>query len=169
MNGQARRAIATRVFALLGLALAVCIGLMGTGQASAAVPSTTPNSYYDNKVEKSVLQDTEQGQNTEFVVLMNEQADLSSAYGMKDQNERGWFVYNTLRATADRSQAPLKAMLAQRNVGYHSYWAANMLVVRGDRSLVDSLAARSDVKVIESNRSFQGISDPVGMQNSPVD
>src|SRR3954453_4232858 len=157
--------------ALLCLCAAACAAILAGGmEASAGLP---PNGYAltsaVQKVEPRVLDDTASGQNTEFLVLMNEQADLTAAYGMKDQDARGWVVYNTLRATADRSQASLKAALSQRNIGYQSYGAANMLLVRGDRSVVDNLAARSDVKVIESNDSFKGFNDPVGMQNSPID
>ena len=37
------------------------------------------------------------------------------AYGMKDQDARGWFVYNTLTQHAARTQAGLQAFLtAQR-------------------------------------------------------
>ena len=42
-------------------------------------------------------------------------------------------------------------MLASRGVGYRSFWVANVIIATGDRSLVDALAARSDVKSIESN------------------
>jgi len=37
------------------------------------------------------------------MVLLSEQADLSAAYTMKDQDARGWYVYNTLRAHAEKN------------------------------------------------------------------
>jgi hypothetical protein len=36
-------------------------------------------------------------------------------------------------------------------VSYEPRWAANVIVARGDRSLVEALAARPEVSVIESN------------------
>jgi serine protease AprX len=94
-------------------------------------------------------------------VLLSEQADLSQAYSMRDQDARGWYVYNALKATAERSQRAMRAALEATGVFYKSYWVANMLVVTGNRALVNSLSARSDVRAIESNRSFKGIDDPV--------
>ena len=51
-------------------------------------------------------------------------------------------------------------MLKAQGVAYRSFWAANMLVVTGNRALVDALAARADVARLESNRPFKGIDDP---------
>ena len=71
---------------------------------------------------------------------------------MRDQNARGWYVYRTLKQTADRTQAPVKAC-SRRGHAVRSFWGANVIFARGDRALVQSLAARPDVKVIESNDS----------------
>ena len=152
-----------RAAALFGLALAVCLGLAGGGgKAAAGLPTAgSLPGRYDGKVERRVLDDTANGKSTGLVVLLAEQADLSPAYAMRDQDARGWFVYNALKATAERSQAGIRAMLTARGVSYKPFWVANMLVVSGDRALVESLAARSDVRLIESNDSFKGISDPV--------
>ena len=81
----------------------------------------------------------------------SDQADLSAAYAIRDQDARGWYVYRTLRRHAARTQAPIRALLESRNVSYEPRWAANVIVVQGDRSLVEALAARPDVSVIESN------------------
>ena len=70
---------------------------------------------------------------------------------MKNQNARGWYVYRTLKKEAARTQAPIKAMLASRGVPYRSFWVANVIMATGDRSVVNALAARSDVKSIESD------------------
>ena len=50
-------------------------------------------------------------------------------------------------------------MLDAQGVSYKSFWVANEIVVHsGGRALVDSLAARSDVKVIEANDSSNWLS-----------
>src|SRR5690349_17998150 len=94
--------IAARVLAFLALALAICIGFLGGGgQAAAGVPSLSLPSgrgLPPGKIERAVLEDTTNGKSASFVVLMAEQADLSAAYGMRDQDARGWYVYNTLTA-----------------------------------------------------------------------
>ena len=99
------------------------------------------------------------GSDSSFIVELTQQADLSKAYSMKDQDARGWYVYRTLKQTAEKTQGPLKAMLDKQGVSYRSFWVANELVVHsGGRALVDSLAARSDVKVIEANDSSNWLS-----------
>ena len=64
---------------------------------------------------------------------------------MKDQDARGWFVYNTLAQHAARTQVGLQSFLKAQGVVYESFWAANMLVATADRQLVGLLADRADV------------------------
>ena len=49
------------------------------------------------------------------------QADVSAAYSIKDQDARGWFVYNTLSEHAARTQAYLKTFLGERGITYQSF------------------------------------------------
>src|SRR4030095_12853621 len=88
------------------------------------------------------------------------QADLSAAYAMANQDERGWYVYNTLTQHAAHTQAGLQEFLKSNGATYKSFWAANMIVADADRVLVDKLAARSDVGRIDSNLSTRWIEDP---------
>ena len=119
----------------------------------------TPMAGYTGKVQNRVLSDTSAGSQSSFIVELKQQADLSKAYAMKNQDARGWYVYRTLKQTAEQTQGPLKAMLDQQGVSYRSFWVANELVVHsGGRALVDSLAARSDVNVIEANDSSNWLS-----------
>ena len=41
---------------------------------------------------------------------------------MKDQDARGWYVYRTLKREADRTQAPIRALLEAQGVSYKSFW-----------------------------------------------
>ena len=98
---------------------------------------------YTGKVQNRVLSDTSAGRDSSFIVELTQQADLSKAYSMKDQDARGWYVYRTLKRTAEQTQAPLKAMLDAQGVSYRSFWVANEIVVhQGGRALVDTLAAQ---------------------------
>ena len=56
---------------------------------------------------------------------------------MRDQDARGWYVYRTLREHAARTQAPILAQLRRAACRYRSFWAANVVMTEGDRSLVD--------------------------------
>ena len=132
----------------VGLVAALALVLAGFG----VLPGETgANNGSSPKISSQVLRDTAGGSETQVVVYLGDQADLSAAYAMRDQDARGWYVYRTLREHAARTQAPIIAQLGARGVPYRSFWAANVVMTEGDRSLVDSLAARADVKSIESD------------------
>jgi serine protease AprX len=114
---------------------------------------------FASKISNDVLQATANGERTSFIIFLEDQADVSSAYNMADQNARGWYVYNTLTQHAALTQAPIIHQLEAGGVSYTPFWAANMIVAEGDRSLAESLAARPDVKVIESNDVTDWIQD----------
>jgi serine protease AprX len=114
-----------------------------------------------DKVASQVLRDTANGDSTSIVILLTDQADLSAAYAMENQDARGWYVYNTLTQHAERTQVGIKDFLKSAGVSYQSFWAANMIVATADRSLVDKLAARADVARVDSNAPTRWIEDPV--------
>ncbi|MGZ5512882.1 MAG: S8 family serine peptidase, partial [Chthoniobacterales bacterium] len=112
------------------------------------------------KIAPEVLVDTAAGSKAPVVILLAEQADVSAAYGIKDQNARGWFVYNTLTQHAARTQALLRAFLEAKGISYQSFWAANMIVATADRAQIEAIAARDDVARIDSNRATRWIEAP---------
>src|SRR5207247_5019474 len=71
----------------------VMIVLFALGKASAQ-PRTA--SAPKNKIAPEVLADTAGGKSASVIFLLADQADVSVGYGMKDQDARGWSVYNTL-------------------------------------------------------------------------
>src|SRR5213078_2723661 len=89
------------------------------------------------KIAPEVAEEITNGGTTSVVIMMAEQADVSAAYAMKDQDARGWFVYNTLTQHARRTQAGLQAFLSAAGVNYQSFWVANMIVATADRRLVE--------------------------------
>jgi serine protease AprX len=97
---------------------------------------------------------------------MKDQADLGAAAAIADQDARGWYVYNRLRQEAARTQADLRSQLDADGVPYKAYWAANMIVAQGDRSVVDDVAARSDVQVIEPNAVVDGLDGEDGPETT---
>ena len=141
-NTQGGDAVPGRLKLAITLALAGLIVGATPVLASTGSHGQTPMAGYTGKVQNRVLSDTSAGGNSSFIVELKQQADLSKAYSMKNQDARGWYVYRTLKQTAEQTQGPLKAMLDQQGVSYRSFWVANELVVHsGGRALVDSLAA----------------------------
>jgi subtilisin family serine protease len=131
----------------------VALFVLGVG----VVPSETRATDASVKISGRVLRDTAGGAVAPIVVYLRDQADLSRAYAMRDENARGRYVYRTLKAEAARTQASLRAWLRSRDAPYRSFWAANVILSRADRALVDRLAARRDVRLIESGRGFDGL------------
>src|SRR5947209_3001089 len=112
------------------------------------------------KIAPGVLAETATGGTDSIVIMLADQADVTAAYEMNDQDARGWFVYNTLTQHAARTQAGLRAELDARGVSYQSFWAANMIVTAADRALIESLAARNDVARIDSNNPAHWVEPP---------
>ena len=103
MRGRTKIAI---VLALAGLIAAVAPVL-----ASSKSQGPRPITGYTGKVENRVLSDTARGREASVMIHLTQQANLSAAYGMKDQDARGWYVYRTLKREADRTQAPIRRLL----------------------------------------------------------
>jgi hypothetical protein len=99
----------------------------------------------------SKMSDSPEG-TADFIIVMKEQADLRPAYGISDWNARGEYVYQMLLATAERSQAGIRAELAQDGIVYRPFIATNGLLVRaGTLELANQIAARSDVAFLMAN------------------
>lgn len=121
--------------------------------ADSPVPGALSLPTLPNGVDPQVYADlkTAEKGTTQFIVYMKAQADLSAAFGMEDWSARGQYVLDTLKATADASQARLKADLDAAGASYESHYIVNALIVDGDRILVDQIAARGDVAYIGVN------------------
>lgn len=149
---------------LLLLALPATAGpLPGLGAPAHAHPAAlfpVPGKGPVDKIDPGVLADTAAGKPASVVIMLADQADVSAAYTMKDQDARGWYVYRTLTSHAVRTQAGLVALLKAQGVAYQSYWAANMIVTTVDGPLLNRLAARPDVAQVDSNRPQRWIEDP---------
>ncbi|MEW5987396.1 MAG: S8 family serine peptidase, partial [Chloroflexota bacterium] len=107
------------------------------------------------RIDPRLLSDLEaaaDGQ-ADFIVVMAEQADLSAAYAISDWNARGQYVYDTLKATADRTQAAIRALLESQGVAYRPFLTSNSLLANGDMELINTIAARADVAFLLANAS----------------
>ncbi len=119
--------------------------------------AAAPN--WQAKVDPWILQTSSSGQ-AEFLVYLNEQADLSHASQLSTKLEKTTYVFTTLSRLANRTQAPIIRGLESQGVAYRPYWIANMIWVQGDQSLVQSLAQRADVAHLYANPSVH-LDDPL--------
>jgi serine protease AprX len=105
----------------------------------------------EKKIEPWVIESTRAGAEAEFFVVLERQADLSSAKALKSKLAKGTLVFQALLRTAQESQRPILAELDARGVEYQSFYVVNAILVKGDRTLAEMLAARPDVKRIDAN------------------
>ncbi len=107
------------------------------------------------KVEVSVLQALSYSHTTDVVITLSEKANLDAAYLIRDWEERGWYVYNSLRETADRSQKPIIALLEKQGVSYQAFYAGNEIAVfDADAETLALLNGESAVAHIRSPRTI---------------
>ena len=135
---------------LVGVLLsASTLPLLAAGPAE----NKAPQAPWQSKVDPWVLATAANaaGGETEFLVFLADQADLSAAAALSTKLEKGRYVYETLTQKAAATQGPLIAALKARGVAYRPYWVANMIWVRGDLATVQALAARADVAHLYAN------------------
>jgi subtilisin family serine protease len=93
----------------------------------------------------------------EFLVVLQDQADLSGADLMGTKEEKGKFVYETLLSKARETQSPLLEWLEDRGAEYKQFYIVNAILVKGARDLAIELAARAEVDRVEGNPQLRGI------------
>jgi serine protease AprX len=113
-------------------------------------PAAAPAQALSGKVDPWVVETAAGGQ-TEFLVLLREQADLRGARMLATKAAKGAFVLDALRSTAERTQGPLLRLLAARGAEHRAFWVANMIWVRGGADLVAEVASREDVLHVYAN------------------
>jgi serine protease AprX len=135
-----------------------------------SVPAASDGPWQE-KVDSWLLEQAP-AQQVEFLIVLKEQADLSPTSLLTTREAKGEYVFRTLTQTARRTQAPLLAALTNRGVEHRSYWIANMVWVRGDLSLIQFAAERSDVARIHANPWVKGVENqetPEGVAPADID
>jgi serine protease AprX len=138
-----RRRFSAAFFVLLANAILTGIGLITLAPTSGTASNP--------KIAARVLNETVRGNATEALIVLSEQANLAAAASLPTKAAKGRYVVDTLREVASRTQAPIVALLNKRGIPYQSFWVVNMIQVKGNRALIDELAARADVKQIDAN------------------
>ena len=138
---------------MLGLLSAVLAALgVLAAPASAQQPASDPAS----KIEGALTAALDSKGSTDFMVYFADQADVSGAMEIKDWAQRGQAVMDTLQATANASQAGVKARLDGAGADYRSYWIVNAIYVRnGNADLVNGIAADAEVSSVRTQHVYE--------------
>lgn len=86
------------------------------------------------------------------IILMKEEADLSSLQKSGSRTQRIKDVFNRLVSTAERSQASLLAWLSSEKIKSRSYYISNMIVAEQvSKAQLEAIAQREDVLEVTGN------------------
>jgi serine protease AprX len=107
-----------------------------------------------NKVDPVLLEKTGDGP-VDFIVLLEDQADVTDARNLKTKEEKGQFVFAQLQRTAAETQPALWALIEEAEAPYRSFWVVNALWVSGDEALIQRLAQEETVAWITDNPTYQ--------------
>ncbi|MCP5095536.1 MAG: S8 family serine peptidase [Chloroflexi bacterium] len=92
---------------------------------------------------------------TEFLVMLTTQADLSATSSLSTKLEMGQYVYTQLTAVAQATQPTLITIINNAGAAYRPFWIANMIWVKGDSTLISTLAQQAEVAQIYANPEVQ--------------
>ena len=146
-----------RVFSsllLLAAVVAVVGAIVSSRQAAVAAPARPTGPIQSPKIAPWVMQHTSNGQQSQFFVVLADQADLSAAANLQTKAEKGRFVFQTLSSKAQTTQGPILQWLRERGLEHQSFYIVNAILVKGPRDVAEALAARPDVARVEGNPSI---------------
>ena len=104
------------------------------------------------KIEREVQEMLHTNGHAEAIILLTEQADLSFARQLPSKEAKGAYVFEKLKATAERSQAPLWKILLNAKLSVSPLWIVNAIFVPElDQATAALLAAQPAVEAIISN------------------
>jgi serine protease AprX len=122
-----------------------------------------------SKIASWVIDHTANGQQAEFFILLADQADVTAAASLPTKAEKGRFVYQSLLEKAQSTQEPILQWLRDRKIEYRSFYIVNAILVKGDRHLAETLAARPDVARVTGNPQIHNdLPQPGPVEVSPL-
>src|SRR5438067_2434083 len=141
-----------RIFCSLFFVAAAAAAIGAVASSRTGGQGGSPNqSVAAQKIAPWVTEHTANGQQTEFFVVLADQADLSGAANLQTKAEKGRYVYNTLLNRSQTTQGPILQWLRERGVEYESFYIVNGILVKGSREIAEALASRPDVARVEGN------------------
>jgi hypothetical protein len=109
MSSDPNRAAASRLRIVFCLALfiAATIAVLGGISSSRATGQHVEDNVFHLKIAPWVIEHTANGQQAEFFVILNDQADLSGSTALATKAEKGRYVYDALRKKSQETQRPI--------------------------------------------------------------
>lgn len=124
--------------------------------ALAFVAWTFPNNkQWESKVSSTLLIKMQEQNKVECLVVLQQQADLSAAKSMGTKEEKGQFVFEQLKATAQQSQSEIVQLLRNEGTPFQAFYVVNAIRVHANAALIQRLAERPEVAQLIDNSAVQ--------------
>jgi serine protease AprX len=107
------------------------------------------------EVEPGLRASAQQSGSVDTLIVLGAKAPKQLLRTDGDYLERRRNLVDTLRATADVTQADIRHWLDAQGIAYRPFWIVNMIQASLTPAQMDALAARNDVAKIESNRAYK--------------
>ncbi|HRG20377.1 MAG TPA: S8 family serine peptidase [Saprospiraceae bacterium] len=108
-----------------------------------------------SKIDPSLLGNTHNQNQLDYIVLLSAQADLTAVSAVKGKTRKGNMAYNLLKKNSDDAQLALVNWLRQRHIEYTPFFVVNGIHVRSDYATLLALADRKEVQKILPNFSIK--------------
>jgi len=109
---------------------------------------------WESKVHPKVLESVRFEQ-TECIILMNEQIDVSEAKNLKTKKEKGAYVYNKLKNSAEATQINVRKILQENQSYYYPFIIVNAVATKLDYNTLMKIALLPEVDKILYNTKIQ--------------
>lgn len=127
------------LFVLLAFLSSVCI-------LNAQNHSKIDALLYEQAIERGAV---------EVIIIFKEQADVSYAKNIRQKEQKGQYVFQTLQQTAQRTQAKALAVLEKHNAAHHTFLIVNAIYAKAKMNVLEEIAQLPEVSRIQI--------DPIGV------
>lgn len=112
---------------------------------------TQPPTNWQDKVEPGVLAALDRDGYASFILLFQQQADVSAARQQGSKQQMGTYVFERTQAVAVAAQKQALGLLRLNQAPYRSFHIVNAIHAKGGLQLVKALASLPEVKTIQPN------------------
>jgi len=147
-----------RILCILLITAAVMAGLGAVASLRAVGKPAAPGEAAAlRKIAPWVTQNTANGKQAEFMVVLASQADLQGASLLSNKAAKGHFVRDALWNKSQVTQAPILKWLKERGLEHRAFYIVNAIWVKGSYEDALTLAQRADVARVEGNPHVKGL------------
>jgi subtilisin family serine protease len=113
--------------------------------------SLPPDGNWEDKIDPELILKAQRGSEVECIVLMKEQADVSASKKLHTKSQKGRYVFETLRTTAQKTQQNVLRYLFIRQIPHRSLYIVNAVYVQANIETLQALASLPEVHFIQGN------------------